>query len=163
MTGSPPEPLRGRTAAAIVELLDRERLMTLACVGSDGAPQASTVGYVNEGLDLYFIVARASRKFACLEADPRAAVAIRTRDAGGSGAGVSMTGRVFEITDLPEVEQLNRRVAERYPEVHVYCPSGDSVAVLRFRPETVSTVALAHGRSDSRVFTLEAPDAEAGV
>ena len=39
----------------IVEILDRERIMTLATVRPDGWPQATTVGYVNDGLSLYFL------------------------------------------------------------------------------------------------------------
>ena len=49
-------PIHSRAVAAIVDLLDRERLMTLACNRPDGWPQATTVGYLNDGLNLYFII-----------------------------------------------------------------------------------------------------------
>ena len=39
----------------ILGLLDRHRLMTIATNRSDGWPQATTVGYVNDGLTLYFL------------------------------------------------------------------------------------------------------------
>ena len=42
----------------ILELLDRHRLMTVATNRPDGWPQATTVGYVNDGLTLYFLCAR---------------------------------------------------------------------------------------------------------
>ena len=38
----------------ILDLLDAHRVMTLATLRPDGWPQATTVGYVNEGLVLYF-------------------------------------------------------------------------------------------------------------
>ena len=38
----------------ILALLDQHRIMTLATLRPDGWPQATTVGYVNEGLTLYF-------------------------------------------------------------------------------------------------------------
>lgn len=161
MSGAKAERLDHRTAAAIVDLLDRERLMTLACRRPDGWPHATTVGYLNRGLDIYFIVARSSQKFANLQADGRAAVAIRTTTARGDVVGVSMTGRVAEVLDPGVVERLNQLVAERYPQVHVYCPSADAVAVMHFRPAELSTNSLTHGRSHVQTFSVEAEDGAA--
>jgi len=42
----------------ILALLDQHRIMTVATVRADGWPQATTVGYVNEGLTLYFLYRR---------------------------------------------------------------------------------------------------------
>jgi nitroimidazol reductase NimA-like FMN-containing flavoprotein (pyridoxamine 5'-phosphate oxidase superfamily) len=39
----------------ILEILDQHRLMTVATNRSDGWPQATTVGYVNDGLTIYFL------------------------------------------------------------------------------------------------------------
>jgi len=39
----------------ILALLDQHRIMTVATLRPDGWPQATTVGYVNEGLTLYFL------------------------------------------------------------------------------------------------------------
>lgn len=159
MSAAGPTPIHGRAVAAIVDLLDRERLMTLACTRPDGWPHATTVGYLNEGLNLYFIVARTSRKFANLQADPRASVAIRSESGGqGDGVGLSMAGRVAEVVDPEAVERLNRKVIERYPAVHVYCPSADAVAVLHFRPDVISPVGVVDGRSDVQTYTLAETD-----
>ena len=155
MSAGDPAPIHGRAVAAIVDLLDRERLMTLACIRPDGWPQATTVGYLNEGLNLYFIIARSSQKFANLQADSRASVAIRSESgAGGDGVGLSMGGRVTEVVDPEAVERLNRQVIDRYPEVHVYCPSGDAVAVMHFRPCVISAVGVLHGRSEAETFSV---------
>jgi nitroimidazol reductase NimA-like FMN-containing flavoprotein (pyridoxamine 5'-phosphate oxidase superfamily) len=37
----------------ILALLDQHRIMRIATIRPDGWPQVTTVGYVNEGLDLY--------------------------------------------------------------------------------------------------------------
>lgn len=157
MNAASPTPIHSRAVSAIVDLLGRERLMTLACNRPDGWPQATTVGYLNDGLNLYFIVARTSQKFANLQADSRASVAIRSESAG-AGVGLSMAGRAIEVVDPEVVERLNRLVAERYPEVHVYCPSADAVAVLHFRPTVISAVGVTHGRSDAETFTVGEPE-----
>jgi nitroimidazol reductase NimA-like FMN-containing flavoprotein (pyridoxamine 5'-phosphate oxidase superfamily) len=39
----------------ILTLLDQHRIMTIATLRADGWPQATTVGYVNDGLTLYFL------------------------------------------------------------------------------------------------------------
>lgn len=149
-------PLSSRATSAIAALLDRERLLTLACNRPDGWPQATTVGYVNEGLTLYFVVARTSQKFDNLRADPRASVAIRfSGKENGDGVGLSMAGKVEEVTEPAVVERLNKAVAKRFPGIHVHCPSGPSVVVLRFRPTIISAVGVVKGRSDPQTFVIE--------
>ena len=37
----------------ILTLLDQPRIMTIATLRPDGWPQATTVGYINEGLTLF--------------------------------------------------------------------------------------------------------------
>jgi len=46
----------------ILTLLDQHRIMTVATLRADGWPQATTVGYVNEGLTLYFLCGLDSQK-----------------------------------------------------------------------------------------------------
>ncbi|WP_341024969.1 pyridoxamine 5'-phosphate oxidase family protein [Brevundimonas diminuta] len=159
-----PTPLSGRASREIIALLGRDRLMTLACIRADGWPQATTVGYVNQGLDLYFKVARDSQKFANLKADPRASIAIRLSGPDcGDGVGVSMAGEAVEVTDPEVATRMEAAVIERFPGVDVYCPSGSSAALLHFRPRLISTVGVAKGRSDPETFILAgaAPGAEA--
>lgn len=154
-------PFKSRETSAIVELIGRERLMTIAVNRPDGWPQATTVGYTNEGLDLFFVIARASQKFANLQQDPRASIAIRSIE-GGSGVGVSMAGRAVEVTDPANIERLNQLIIHRYPDVHIYSPSADSIAVMHFRPGIVSTVGVVHGRSSAQIFSTGIDEPETG-
>ena len=64
-----PTPIHGAAVAAILKLLNGQHLMTLACNRSDGRPQASTLGYLNDGLNLYFVTARDSEKLRNITAD----------------------------------------------------------------------------------------------
>ena len=63
--------------------------MTIATLRADGWPQATTVGYANEGLMLYFLCAPDSQKAANLARDNRVSLTI-DHD----------TPRVMEITGL---------------------------------------------------------------
>lgn len=151
-------PIPGRAVDAVVALLDAERLMALAVNRPDGWPQVTTVGYVNEGLNLYFVTARGSQKLANLKADPRVAVAIRSEAHRGDAVGVTMAARAEEVTDARLIERLNRQVIDRYPDIRVFGPGADSVAVVHLRPEIVSPVGVSGGRSEAFSFRVE-PDA----
>jgi nitroimidazol reductase NimA-like FMN-containing flavoprotein (pyridoxamine 5'-phosphate oxidase superfamily) len=60
----------------ILTLLDQHRIMTVATLRPDGWPQATTVGYVNEGLTLYFLCGLDSQKAKNLARDNRISLAI---------------------------------------------------------------------------------------
>ena len=55
----------------ILSLLDAHRIMTIATLRPDGWPQATTVGYVNEGLTLWFLCGLESQKANNLARDNR--------------------------------------------------------------------------------------------
>src|SRR5947208_6119888 len=60
----------------ILTLLDQHRIMTVATLRPDGWPQATTVGYVNEGLTLYFLCGLDSQKARNLARDNRISLTI---------------------------------------------------------------------------------------
>ena len=55
-----------------ITILNQNRIMTIATVRPDGWPQATIVGYANEGFRLYFLIYRTSQKFANIAHDDRA-------------------------------------------------------------------------------------------
>jgi nitroimidazol reductase NimA-like FMN-containing flavoprotein (pyridoxamine 5'-phosphate oxidase superfamily) len=64
------------TRNKILALLDQHRIMTIATLRPDGRPQATTVGYVSEDLDLYFLCGIDSQKARNLAIDDRVSVTI---------------------------------------------------------------------------------------
>jgi len=159
-------PIHGGAVAAVAELLGSARLMALGVNRPDGWPQVTTVGYVSDGLKLYFVIARDSQKFLNIQADPRVSVAIRPEGGDPDTVGVSLAGRAVEVTDPAEVERLNQMVFERYPEARAFCPSGTSVAVMRLSPEIVAPVAVIGGSSRAQTYAIGpggAPPANPGA
>ena len=65
-----------RLKELILRLLYEHRVMTIATLRPDGWPQATTVGYVNEGLTLYFLCGLDSQKAANLARDDRVSLTI---------------------------------------------------------------------------------------
>jgi hypothetical protein len=59
-----------------VGILDENRIMAIATARPDGWPQATMVGYANDGILLYFIVSRLGQKFENIQRDDRISLAI---------------------------------------------------------------------------------------
>jgi nitroimidazol reductase NimA-like FMN-containing flavoprotein (pyridoxamine 5'-phosphate oxidase superfamily) len=88
----------------ILSLLDQHRIMTLATLRPDGWPQATTVGYVNDGLTIYFLCGLDSQKTANIARDNRVSLTIdHDADQIMEITGLSMAARATAVTDRAEV------------------------------------------------------------
>ena len=97
----------------ILTLLDQHRIMTLATLRPDGWPQATTVGYANDGLTLYFLCGPESQKAANLARDDRVSLTIdhdtpHVMDI----TGLSMAARAKVVVDPTEGEGVAPAPAE---------------------------------------------------
>ena len=103
--------------ALILRLLDEHRVMTIATNRPDGWPQATMVGYVNDGFLLYCFVARNTQKYANILRDSRISIAIGN-DAASPLAikGLSLAARAIEVTDASEFDHAAKLRLKRYPE-----------------------------------------------
>src|SRR5215213_434143 len=91
----------------ILTLLDQHRIMTIATLRPDGWPQATTVGYVNEGLTLYFLCGLDSQKAANLARDDRVSLTIDHDTADIMAiSGLSMAGHARAVTDPAEASKI---------------------------------------------------------
>lgn len=121
--------------------------MAIATNRADGWPQATIVGYVNDGLMVYFVIGRDGQKYANIARDPRVSVAI------GNDypqflqiRGLSMAGRVTEVQDRDEIEHIAEIMYQRYPEYKaVPRPDPALIAVMRLTPEIVSVLDYSQG------------------
>ena len=117
----------------ILELLDQHRLMTIATNRPDGWPQATTVGYVNDGLTIYFLCSPQSQKAANLAQDDRISLTI-DHDVSDPMAitGLSMAALTQPVTDPTEVSKAMNLLLTRHPEY---------AAFPRPKPEEISVSA----------------------
>lgn len=93
----------------ILALLDQHRIMTVATLRPDGWPQATTVGYVNEGLTLYFLCELDSQKARNLAQDDRLSLTIDHDTADLMAiTGLSMAARAQVVHDRAEAEKVLR-------------------------------------------------------
>src|SRR5437868_7941691 len=99
----------------ILALLDQHRIMTVATLRPDGWPQATTVGYVNDGLTLYFLCGLDSQKARNLARDDRLSLTIDHDTADLMAiTGLSMAARARAVDDRAEAEKVLRMLPLKY-------------------------------------------------
>jgi nitroimidazol reductase NimA-like FMN-containing flavoprotein (pyridoxamine 5'-phosphate oxidase superfamily) len=139
----------------ILALLDEHRIMTIATLRPDGWPQATTVGYVSEGLTLWFLCGLDSQKAANLARDDRVSLTI-DHDTPDIMAitGLSMAAHATPVTNRAEAEKVLRLMPQKYPEQAVPLPgpmpTPDEVRIFRVTPTVISVLdyAEAFGHTD---------------
>ncbi len=141
----------------ILELLDRHRIMTLATLRPDGWPQATTVGYANEGLTLYFLCGRDSQKAANLARDDRVSLTIdHDTPQVMEITGLSMAARAQPVTDPAEAEKIARMLFAKYPQqgsLPIQAPSLSDAAVFRVTPTVISVLDYTKGFAHTDLVT----------
>ena len=134
----------------ILELLDAHRIMTVATLRPDGWPQATTVGYVNEGLVLYFLCGLDSQKAHNLARDDRVSLTIDhdTPDIMRI-TGLSMAAHATPVLDRAEAERVLALLPGKYPEqatpLPMPMPTADKVRIFRVEPTVVSVLDYSKG------------------
>lgn len=126
----------------VLTLLDQHRIMTIATLRPDGWPQATTVGYVNEGLTLYFLCGLESQKATNLARDDRVSLTI-DHDTGKlmEITGLSMAAHAQTVTDRAEAAKVLRMLPLKYPEpqtIPIEMPTPDDVRIFRVVPTVIS-------------------------
>jgi len=141
----------------ILALLDQHRIMTVATLRPDGWPQATTVGYVNEGLTLYFLCGLDSQKASNLARDDRVSLTI-DHDTPNLMAitGLSMAGRAHAVNDRAEAEKVLRMLPLKYPDappLPMKMPSADEVRLFRIAPTVISVLDYSKGFGHTDLVT----------
>ncbi len=141
----------------ILTLLDQHRIMTIATLRPDGWPQATTVGYVNEGLTLYFLCGLNSQKAANLAQDDRVSLTIdhdtpQVMDI----TGLSMAAHAQAVVDRDEASKVLRLLPKKYPEqvsLPVAMPSPEDVRIFRVTPTVISVLDYSKGFGHTDLVT----------
>jgi nitroimidazol reductase NimA-like FMN-containing flavoprotein (pyridoxamine 5'-phosphate oxidase superfamily) len=141
----------------ILALLDQHRIMTIATLRPDGWPQATTVGYVNEGLTLYFLCGLDSQKAANLARDDRVSLAI-DHDTPDLMAitGLSMAARAQAVVDRDEASRILGLFPLKYPEniaVPIPMPTPEDVRIFRVTPTVISVLDYSKGFGHTELVT----------
>jgi Pyridoxamine 5'-phosphate oxidase len=165
--------MMSRIKRLVLEVLDSHRVMTVATNRPDGWPQATMVGYVNDGFLLYCWIARNAQKCANIRRDTRVSAAI------GSDAprpldikGLSLAGKAAFVLDQGEANHVLSLRGQRYPEYVALPPlilrqgpeqrlasdPSSEVVLLRIAPEIISVLDYSRGFGHSDLVTFSERD-----
>ena len=142
--------------AEILRLLAQHRKLTLATLRPDGWPQATTVGYANDDLTVYFLCAPDSQKAVNLARDDRVSLTIDDDTAQVmSIEGLSMAARAHLVTDPSEAEKALRLMMQRYPpqEAPLPVPDAANVRIFRVTPTVISVLDYSKGFGHTDLVT----------
>ena len=133
----------------ILTLLDQHRIMTIATLRPDGWPQATTVGYANEDLTIYFLCGLESQKAKNLARDDRVSLTIdHDTPQVMEIAGLSIAAHAQAVTDRTEAEKALRLLMTKYPQqdsIPVQMPSPEDVRIFRVTPMVISVLDYSKG------------------
>jgi nitroimidazol reductase NimA-like FMN-containing flavoprotein (pyridoxamine 5'-phosphate oxidase superfamily) len=147
--------MQDKIRTKILALLDEHRIMTIATLRPDGWPQATTVGYVNDGLTLYFLCGLDSQKAVNLARDDRVSLTI-DHDASQimEITGLSMAARAKPITDRAEAEKILGMLPLKYPQqVSLSMPKPEEVQIFRVTPTVISVLDYSKGFGHTDLVT----------
>jgi hypothetical protein len=127
----------------ILKLLDEHRNMTIATLRPDGWPQATTVGYANDGLTLYFLCALDSQKAQNLARDDRVSLAIDED--------------TQPVTERAEAQKILRMLMAKYPPQEVPAgwtmPEPEEVRIFKVEPSVISLLDYTEGFGHTDLVT----------
>jgi nitroimidazol reductase NimA-like FMN-containing flavoprotein (pyridoxamine 5'-phosphate oxidase superfamily) len=144
--------------AKILQLLGQHRIMTVATLRPDGWPQATTVGYANEGLTLYFLCGIDSQKAQNIARDARVSLTIdHDSPQVMEITGLSMAARAQTVTDPAEAEKALRLLMGKYPEqtgaALPTMPKPTDVRIFRVIPTVISVLDYTKGFGHTDLVT----------
>jgi len=139
--------MNGALRKKILGIPDGHRIMTVATNRPDGWPQATTVGYVNDGLTLYFLCSPQSQKADNLARDSRISLTI-DQDISDPMAilGLSMAAHAQAVTDPTEIAKALSMLPRKYPDYAAFpLPKAEETIVFRVLPKVISVLDYTKG------------------
>jgi nitroimidazol reductase NimA-like FMN-containing flavoprotein (pyridoxamine 5'-phosphate oxidase superfamily) len=145
--------------ARILRLLDENRVMSLATVRPDGWPQATTVGYANDGLTLYFLCGLLSQKATNIAHDSRVSLTIGSDpDNVLDITGLSMAAYAQPVIDHQEGMRAMEKLAAKYPpdlNIGMTMPDPEDVRLIRLKPKVISVLDYSQGFAHTDLVTVD--------
>lgn len=140
-------------------ILNANRIMSIATVRPDGWPQATIVGYANEGFRLYFLIYRNSQKFENISRDNRVAITVGQEPSQLEQIKAVYSGcKVHEVTDLAEQSRAWTILAERHPNLTDLAPPETAeVATMVAQCHYISVLDYSQGLGHAESLVLESP------
>lgn len=136
-----------RQKAFILKVLKTHHVMTIATVRPDGWPQATTVTFANDGLNLYFGCEQSSQKVRNISRNRKVSVTVdHYCENWDEIRGISLGGSARVVKDPEEFRKALGLLRRRFPQ---YGGMGEAdlegLAIVRVTPKVVSLLDYGKG------------------
>lgn len=158
-----PGKITGELRKTILRLLDGHRLASIATLRSDGWPQVTTVGYVSDGLSLWFLCAAASQKAKNIASDSRVSLSIDNDTSDPMATeGLSMAAHAFAISNGDEKKKVFALMAKKHPEfTNLPAPDPSFIRIFRLEPYVISVIDYSKGFGHTDLVAVTKGDLQA--
>ena len=133
--------------STILDILSTQNDMTIATLREDEYPQATTVSYVSDGLDIYFGCWSRSQKAKNIARHNKVSLTVTPSYSDwNSIKGLSMGGIAERVTAAPEIVKVEALFFRKFPAVVQYAPQDRSEMVFfRVTPKFISVLDYTKG------------------
>ena len=140
----------------IVAILSGANDMTIATVRPDGYPQATTVGFVNDGVKIYFGTSADSQKARNIALCDKVSLTVALPyNRWEEIQALSMGGRAARVADPKEMARVGRLILKKFPQGADFGPNeADSIAIFSISPEVVSVLDYRKGFGHTELVTV---------
>ena len=116
--------------------------MTIATVRPDGFPQATTVGYVNDGVTVYFGTSADSQKARNIALCDKVSLTVtQPYDRWDKILALSMGGHAHRVVDAKEMARVGALILKKFPQGADFGPDeADSIAIFAVQPIVISVL-----------------------
>lgn len=144
------------TERFILDMLAGHPVLTLATNREDGWPQATTVGYVNDGLLIYVMTFPQAQKVRNIERDPRVSLTIDSAEEDwGKIKGLSMAAMAEVVDAVDEVERVTHLMLAKFPQItEMPAPDAGDVTILRLTPKVISMLNYEKGFGNTELIEI---------
>ena len=126
----------------IIDILSKQNDMTLATIREDGYPQATTVAYARDVLDIYFGCTPHSQKARNIAQSNKISLTITPHYTDwNSIRGLSIGGRAELLIERPDIMRTEAMFFAKFPFLVQYAPDARSnLTLYRIVPEVISVL-----------------------
>lgn len=133
--------------AKAIAILDECQDLAIATLREDGFPQATTVSFVHDGLEIFFGVGAGSQKAANMRRDNRVSITLTPAYTDWSDIrGLSLAGHASEMRAPGETAEIGQLMMARFPQIaDMDLPEMGEGTFFRVTPMIISVLDYSQG------------------
>jgi general stress protein 26 len=141
----------------ILSILDKGKDLTLATIRPDGYPQATTVSYANDGLQIFVGIGKDSQKANNIRHCDKVSLTINAEYSDWNHIkGLSIGATAEVMRDPEEIKRASACMIKRFPQIAEWAQSMQAaeVALVKITPQIISVLDYEKGLGHTELVTV---------